>query len=340
MNRFRTVCHTARLVPLLLFAVCCGSCGSGSTAQPPLGRWLYQLQGAEPDLIQGWSGAVIDYSSDGSETGEYTQLEVSGISARGTTPVAYLSIGEAENYRFYWNAGWVTTVNGNDFTGSAPPWLGHTNPDWAGNYKVRYWDTSWRDNYLAPYLDRIIGQGFQGVYLDIIDAYVYWADPGSYGTGAETVTAGDPVNDEQEAALRMIDLVVWIADYCRDNSALGDQFLVIPQNGEGIVDYDSAHSYMNKISGLGVEDLWYNGAGAQSAEETDYRLSLIASFTTAGKPVLSVDYVDDGTGYDAGANIDRIKNYIRACEGAGFFCYAARGDRALDRINTIPGVQP
>ena len=50
--------------------------------------------------------------------------------------ISYLSIGEAEDYRFYWDPDW------ND---DPPDWLDEANPDWPGNYKVRYWDPDWQD---------------------------------------------------------------------------------------------------------------------------------------------------------------------------------------------------
>ncbi len=84
--------------------------------------------------------------------------------------IAYMSIGEAENYRYYWQSGWDTTP---------PSWLAEENPDWPGNYKVRYWVKSWQDILYGndnSYLKKILDAGFDGVYLDIIDAYEYFED--------------------------------------------------------------------------------------------------------------------------------------------------------------------
>ena len=84
--------------------------------------------------------------------------------------VAYMSIGEAESYRYYWQSAWQT---GN------PAWLDAENPDWEGNYKVRYWEPEWQAVIFggaSAYLDRIIAAGFDGVYLDIIDAYEYFEE--------------------------------------------------------------------------------------------------------------------------------------------------------------------
>ena len=78
--------------------------------------------------------------------------------------IAYMSIGEAEDYRYYWNKSWK---RGN------PSWLDKENPNWKGNYKVKYWDSEWQA-IIFDYLSRIINAGFDGVYLDIIDAFEYY----------------------------------------------------------------------------------------------------------------------------------------------------------------------
>ncbi len=84
--------------------------------------------------------------------------------------VAYMSIGEAENYRFYWQSSWSSHV---------PEWLEEENPNWQGNFKVKYWKKSWQDLIYGndnSYTKKIINQGFDGVYLDIIDAYEYFEE--------------------------------------------------------------------------------------------------------------------------------------------------------------------
>lgn len=79
--------------------------------------------------------------------------------------ICYMSIGEAENYRYYWQSNWTV---GN------PSYIEKENQDWPGNFVVRYWDAEWQriifgnDN---SYLKKIIDLGFDGVYLDIIDAF-------------------------------------------------------------------------------------------------------------------------------------------------------------------------
>jgi cysteinyl-tRNA synthetase len=83
---------------------------------------------------------------------------------------AYLSVGEAENYRSYWQKSW------ND---NPPPWICDVNENWEGNYKVMYWTKPWRDILFGnedSYLDQIINAGFDGTYLDVIDVYEYFKE--------------------------------------------------------------------------------------------------------------------------------------------------------------------
>lgn len=82
--------------------------------------------------------------------------------------ISYMSIGEAEDYRYYWQQSW--SVN-------KPAWLDSENPYWEGNYKVKYWNSDWQSIIYGnsnSYLYKILNAGFDGVYLDIIDAFEYY----------------------------------------------------------------------------------------------------------------------------------------------------------------------
>lgn len=46
-----------------------------------------------------------------------------------------MSIGEAENYRYYRRHEWDQ---------KKPAWLDAENPNWSGNFKVKYWDSEWQ----------------------------------------------------------------------------------------------------------------------------------------------------------------------------------------------------
>jgi len=128
--------------------------------------FLTALQDTDYDVL------LIDAFVDGTEPltlGDVASLKTkAGGGSR--LVVAYMSIGEAEDYRYYWRGEWAT---------DPPGWLKEENPNWPGNYKVRYWDESWQTIIFGgdgSYLKRILDAGFDGVYLDIIDAFEYFED--------------------------------------------------------------------------------------------------------------------------------------------------------------------
>ncbi|CAN1574480.1 Glycoside-hydrolase family GH114, TIM-barrel domain containing protein [Flavobacteriaceae bacterium] len=109
------------------------------------------------------------YFNDGTP---FTKAEISALKNKANggkrLVVSYMSIGEAENYRFYWQNSWNT---------SKPNWLDAENPDWKGNFKVKFWDTEWKKVIYGDdnsYVKRILDAGFDGTYLDIIDAFEYY----------------------------------------------------------------------------------------------------------------------------------------------------------------------
>ena len=148
-------------------------------------EFLYELQPAQgqdrPGFLAALGGSnfdliVMDYSFDGSGAQEFTPQEVAALKAAlGGKLLAYLSIGEAEDYRWYWDPTWDANHDGVPDPG-APAWLDRENPDWPGNYKVRFWDPGWQAIVLE-YLDKIVTQGFDGAYLDLVDAFEYYEPP-------------------------------------------------------------------------------------------------------------------------------------------------------------------
>jgi cysteinyl-tRNA synthetase len=103
---------------------------------------------------------------------EFSSAEISEIKNKANggkrLVIAYMSIGEAEDYRYYWQSGWKPGY---------PSWLNDENEDWSGNYKVEYWEPAWQKIIFgndSSYLKKIINAGFDGVYLDIIDAFEYF----------------------------------------------------------------------------------------------------------------------------------------------------------------------
>lgn len=84
--------------------------------------------------------------------------------------VAYMSVGEAENYRYYWQSDWDSKL---------PDWLDNVNEDWAGSYHAKYWRPEWKAILMGDdgaYLDKIMASGFDGAFLDVVDGYQYFLE--------------------------------------------------------------------------------------------------------------------------------------------------------------------
>jgi cysteinyl-tRNA synthetase, unknown class len=84
--------------------------------------------------------------------------------------ICYMSIGQAETYRWYWKPFWNVTP---------PQFLVAEDPYWIDNFHVRYWDPNWQSIICGPgdsYLKRIVNAGFDGVYLDLVSAYEYFEE--------------------------------------------------------------------------------------------------------------------------------------------------------------------
>ncbi|MGL4866689.1 MAG: endo alpha-1,4 polygalactosaminidase [Cetobacterium sp.] len=75
--------------------------------------------------------------------------------------LAYFSIGEAENYRYYWEKSWNKEL---------PKWIVKENPNWKGNYIIKYWDSEWK-KIVNDYQKKLDAIGIDGYYLDTIDTF-------------------------------------------------------------------------------------------------------------------------------------------------------------------------
>ena len=80
--------------------------------------------------------------------------------------IAYLSIGEAEDYRFYWKKKWNK---------KKPKWIIKENENWEGNYIVKYWTPEWK-NIIKEYQKKLDEIGVDGYLLDTVDTYQYFEE--------------------------------------------------------------------------------------------------------------------------------------------------------------------
>jgi cysteinyl-tRNA synthetase len=265
--------------------------------------WAIWLQAPDIDTLvdSTLDVVVIDYSYDGSGSREFSFAEIERIRDSGKVVLAYLSIGEASDFRFYWKDNWKV---------GSPSFIGPANPWWPGAYKAKYWKRGWWTKCIRPWLDRILQAGFDGVWLDGVDSYWFW-----YTEGYDPVWAAD----------RMARLVRKTAQYARDRS--GEDFVVCPNNGLAMLDDASTRwrdRYLSDIDAVGVESLFFN---YWSAEDQAYRLWKLEQYDAAGKKIFSIEYID-ATEWD---------NYFAAVANTGLDMvgYPAAPDQALDELVVV-----
>ena len=81
--------------------------------------------------------------------------------------IAYISIGSAENWRYYWKSGWK---RGN------PSWLKKKYDGYSDEIWVEFWNEEWQHIIFGnndSYIKKIIDAGFDGAYLDNVEAYYF-----------------------------------------------------------------------------------------------------------------------------------------------------------------------
>jgi len=263
--------------------------------------WLNDLnkediRNSKYDLI------IMDYSSDGYETGEYSSVDVSYMKSGGDRKkllISYVSIGEAEDYRFYWEESWDTDHDGIPDLG-APIWLDIENPEWEGNYKVKFWMNEWQQ-IVFNYLDKILAEEFDGIYMDIVDAYEYYQSK-------------IPHSDWE-----MINFVGKISNYVKTHT--NTNFSIFVQNADELL---LNYTYLEYIDGIGREDLFYTDNNPTDDNWRNEGINNLNQAIINNKTVFITDYpqikelkyefyrnciINRFLGYAAHRNLDKLEEY-------------------------------
>ncbi len=212
---------------------------------------------------------VLDASYSTDEPWTAANLAAIRAGKVGRKVIAYLSIGEAEDYRAYWQSSWKT---------SPPAFLLGENPEWKGNFRVKYWQADWQKIILAD-VDKIMAAGFDGVYLDIVDGFEPFEQDGKN-------YVDNRINPETKQSYRR-DMVGWVKTVAARARKTNSAALIIPQNGTQLF----AHTdFLGAVDAVGIEDLFTNGDKLQKAADTKFRLETLAPMLAAHKPVLDIEY--------------------------------------------------
>ncbi|MGD9784906.1 MAG: MJ1477/TM1410 family putative glycoside hydrolase [Hyphomicrobiaceae bacterium] len=271
--------------------------------------WGYQLQkldlaataSAPHDLI------VIDYARDGSHDTALTPQDLANLKLKpdGTRRLvyAYISVGEAESYRFYWRKEWRK---------SPPDWIVAENSDWKGNFLVAFWHDDWRSILLDPqdgYITRIAAQGFDGLYLDRCDVFEDLEDADH-----------SAIEDAGDLEQRMVDFIAGLSAHVRaTHPGLG----LIMQNAEQLLSHKAV---LMALDGMAKEELLFGMSGGSrrnARSETAEARQDLDRARRSGRPVFCVEYLDDD---------EKRATAISEIAQFGFVPYVARADRELDTL--------
>jgi cysteinyl-tRNA synthetase len=208
-------------------------------------HWLYLIDvNLEDDTIEqiidsDYDMVVLDFIPSEANNTDYPMTDVVEQLHNAPHPklvIAYIDIGQAEDFRTYWQPGWQV---GN------PEWIVGDDPDgWEGNYPVRFWWDEWQDIWLGSNgtLQAILDAGFDGIYLDWVEAYS--------DENVVAAAASEGIDPRQE----MIWFVGDMAEFARNQNP---EFIVIGQNAAELA---SSDEYVETIDAIAQEQIWFDGA--------------------------------------------------------------------------------
>lgn len=199
--------------------------------------------------------------------------------------LAYLNIGEAQDFRMYWASSWKQPQA--DHPGN-PRYILQTDPfGWSGSFPVAYWNSAWQNLFLGSngIVRRVAKAGFDGVVLDSVGAYTF----------SQVASAAQKARIN--AATAMVSFVSRIRSTFRRIDPNG---YVVGLNAEDLAHADPA--FVSDVDGMAFEDTWFSGtpnspwgdpAGGDIATDpslTADRISEYQIFQNAGKAIFTIDY--------------------------------------------------
>lgn len=267
-----------------------------TTSQPPLGSsskpawdavssWGIQYHGFSSNSVADIDDINLDVVVLGrfdSVGKEWQSANIARLTQKKWV-FSYIAVGQAQTIEWYWQTGWSI---GN------PPWL-LSSSEYGGTYNVAYWDAAWQNIVFAS-IDRIISDGFDGVFLDQSDPY--WNDSFPKG-GTSTATFMQ----------RSRELVCNIYNHAQSKKP-GFKIFV---NG-GANQYDAfGSSYSNCLDATAGEHLWYLGTGRPDASGYPaYTIPVLQRLAQTGKKVFTFDYTGNASEISTVLNASRSKGFI------------------------------
>jgi len=333
-------------IPLVLIV-------SGCNKPLPLSQityWAYQIQdvneeGAIDELADShydmlvleptrtdWSSDAKDFDTKGMVERLKSTKSSDGIHRK--LIIAYIDIGEAEDWRWYWTwSEYEDEECKNPFPDDWPDYIVCCDPDgWGGNYPVAYWDEDWKDVVIygenqgtspdrdyKSIIDEVIKDGFDGIYLDWVEAFEN-----------ENVIA-EAQRQGKDPAEEMINFIQEMRDYAEERNP---NFIIIQQNAASLIEGNS-DELSSVIDAISQEAIWYDGDATDDWDDpngydfinesslVDYYIDYLDQYLEAGIPVFNceyaLNYADDAYS----------KSYSK-----GYIPYCTR--RSLSKLTTTP----
>jgi cysteinyl-tRNA synthetase len=234
--------------------------------------------------------------------------------------LAYLLLGEADSHRRYWGRDWTAPERGRP---GSPSFLLKPDPDgWKDTYVVLFSDPRWQELVRAD-LRAILSAGFDGLYLDWLDAY------------------GDPDVEKlvrasgKDPAGTMVDFVLLLR---KEALAANPRAIVVTQNAPYLFGEDPR--LLSAVDAAAFEGTWFRGkaevdwGGAEGGDlpnraagrdSTEARLKVLGELAGKGKRILTLDYCLKG---------ENARKVYEASRKLGFLPLVSQS--ALDRLTETP----
>lgn len=262
---------------------------------------------------------IVEGAPNASDFAQLSDTDVANLVASGKTIVGYVSVGQTDDTRPYWNSDWTVNPDGGPGQDTDPK--SETAPDWlldqADSFAaaiVDFGDQAWQ-NIVINQVEDLANRGYNGIFLDNMLSYYERA----------VIEAAEPAT----AQLYAQEMMEFVQKISAAGKAITPDFVIIPNGAPYIVtdagyaqDAPEALAYYNAIDAVMAESFF------GLAQEASYSEGVLDVFETAfadkGIDVLALEYSTDP---------DAIAAFAAEAEERGFAA-SVSADFALDALPT------
>lgn len=144
------------LVPFLLILSMLSCSTLGDPAEGPVPPRIAAIESFAVYFSDPWQDTLSTFDLAVLDPDNRSQAEIQRLRAQGTIPIAYVNLGEAETYRYFYEQ-------------VDPDWLLGPNPNWANHFYVDARKEGWQRLLLNTVIPNIMADGFQGLFFDMVD---------------------------------------------------------------------------------------------------------------------------------------------------------------------------